>query len=138
MQRGPKLPYDLIAGVVPCPSGWLVAAGKLVGVQVYPEDPRVVDNFREILDNIPQYRVIAVTSPIGLPTKPRRGGRAADIEARRILQFPHAGAIRPTPTRTALAATSYEQARIANGGSLDVVTWQQFRRIRDLDSEMEP
>src|SRR3954454_8456148 len=103
MQRGPKMPYDLLAGVVPCPQGWLVAAGKLIGVQVYPAEPAVVTTFRDVLDNIPQYKVIAVTIPIGLPTAPHRGGRAADAEARSLLGFPHAGAIGSTPTRSALA-----------------------------------
>src|SRR4051794_18080564 len=97
MQRGPALPYDLLAGVVPCPPGWLIASGKLVGVQVHPEDPRVLESFREVLDNVPHYKVIAVTVPIGLPSKPTRGGRRADREARQLLGFPHAGAIRPTP-----------------------------------------
>src|SRR4051812_12317586 len=138
MQRGPKLPYDLLAGVVPCPAGWLVASGKLVGIQIHPEPPRVAASFREIVDNIPQYRVIAVTLPIGLPTRVRRGGRKADQEARQILGFPHSGAIGSTPTRSALRKDDYEAARKANGGLLDVVTWQQFKKIRELDEEMQP
>src|SRR4051794_20685450 len=92
MQRGPDLPYELLAGVVPCPPGWLLAPGKLVGIQVHPEPPRVVKTFREILDNVPQYKIVAVTLPIGLPTKARRKGRRADEEARLTLGFPHAGA----------------------------------------------
>jgi predicted RNase H-like nuclease len=138
MQRGPDLPYQLLAGVVPCPGGWLVAAGKLVGIQVFPEEPRVVGTFREILDNIPQYAVTAVTVPIGLPTSPARGGRAADHEARAVLGFPHAGAIGSTPTRDALSKRSYDAARKANGGLLDVVTWQQFGKLREVDDEMQP
>jgi predicted RNase H-like nuclease len=138
MQRGPNLPYQLLAGAVPCPSGWLVAAGKLVGIQVYPEEPAIVAAFRDIIDAIPQYAIIAVTVPIGLPGKPSRRGRAADVAARQILGFPHAGAIGSTPTRAALAASSYEAAREANGGQLDVVTWQQFPKIREVDEEMQP
>lgn len=138
MQRGPALPYDLLAGVVPSPAGWVLASGKLIGIQIHPEEPRVVETFREILDNIPQFRVIAVTVPIGLPTKVTRGGRKADHEARQILGFPHAGAIGSTPTRDALAKRNYEAARRANGGLLDVVTWQQFKRIREVDAEMQP
>src|SRR3954452_14480781 len=93
LHRGPELPYKLLAGVVPVPKGWLVAAGKLVGIQVYPEEPTVVASFREVIDAIPQYAVVAVTVPIGLPTRARRRGRKADQEAREILGFPHAGAI---------------------------------------------
>src|SRR3954469_4799118 len=138
MQRGPQLPYQLLAGVVPCPAGWLLAPGKLLGIQIHPEPPRVARNFREVLDNVPQYRVIAVTVPIGLPTRARRRGRKADQEAREILGFPHAGAIGSTPTRKALACTDYESARKANGGLLDVVTWQQFKKIREVNEEMQP
>lgn len=138
MQRGPELPYKLLAGVVPVPKGWLLAAGKLLGIQVFPEEPRVVKTFREIIDNIPPYVVIAVTLPVGLPTKPHRGGRKADRAARQLLGFPHAGAIGSTPTRESLHAKDYEGARKANGGLLDVVTWQQFKKIRELDEEMQP
>jgi predicted RNase H-like nuclease len=128
----------MLAGVVPCPPGWLVASGKLIGIQIYPEEPAIAGSFREILDAIPAYAVIAVTLPIGLPSKPSRRGRAADVAAREILGFPHAGAIGSTPTRAALAAKSYEAARKANGGQLDVVTWQQFAKIREVDAEMQP
>lgn len=138
MQRGPQLPYKVLAGVVPCPRGWLVASGKLIGIQVHPEEPTLVPTFREVVDAVPLYEVIAVTVPIGLPTSPHRGGRTADHEARQILGFPHAGAIGSTPTRAALAAKSYSAARQANGGLLDVVTWQQFAKIREVDAEMEP
>ena len=138
LHRGPQLPYKLLAGVVPVPSGWLVAAGKLLGIQVFPEEPETVKTFREILDHIPKYEVIAVTVPIGLPSTPHRGGRTADHEARQLLGFPHAGAIGSTPTRAALAEKDYEKARAANGGLLDVVTWQMFPKIRELDAEMQP
>src|SRR4051794_6507889 len=107
MHRGPELPYKLLAGVVPVSSGWLVAAGKLLGIQVYPEAPEVIKTFREVLDHIPKFEVTAVALPIGLPTSPHRGGRAADQEARQLLGFPHAGAIGSTPTRAALSHADY-------------------------------
>ncbi|MDQ1704633.1 MAG: hypothetical protein QOF18_999, partial [Frankiaceae bacterium] len=137
MQRGPELPYQLLAGVVSCPGGWLVASGKLIGIQVYPEEPRVVPVFRDVLDNIPAYVAVAVNMPIGLPASPKQGGRAADHAARALLGFPHAGAIGSTPTRASLAQATYEAARKANGGLLDVVTWQQFPKIREIDEEMQ-
>ncbi|MDQ1698294.1 MAG: hypothetical protein QOG34_157 [Frankiaceae bacterium] len=138
MQRGPSLPYQLLAGVVPCPTGWLVASGKLIGIQVYPEEPSVAKTFREILDAIPQYAVIAVTVPVGLPSKASRRGRGADIAAREILGFPHAGAIGSTPSRESMQASDYDAARKANGGQLDVVTWQQFGKIREVNELMQP
>lgn len=128
----------MLAGVVPCQGGWLVASGKLLGIQVYPEEPSVVRTFREVVDAIPAYAIIAVTVPIGLPSVASRGGRTADREARELLGFPLAGAISSTPTRASLSASSYEAARAANGGLLDVVTWQMFAKIREVDSEMQP
>jgi predicted RNase H-like nuclease len=138
MQRGPSLPYQLLAGIVPCPAGWLVASGKLIGIQVYPEEPTVAATFRDIIDAIPAYAIITVTVPIGLLSTPSRRGRAADVAARDLLGFPHAGAIGSSPTRTSLSAKDYEAARKANGGKLDVVTWQQFAKIREVDAEMQP
>lgn len=138
MRQGPSLPYDELAAVIPCRRGWAVAVGKLIGIQVFPDEPTVVARFRDVIDNIPAYKIIAVTLPVGLPTEPHRGGRMADEAARHVLGFPHAGAIGSTPTRRALTQRGYEAARTANGGLLDVVTWQQFRRIRELDEEMEP
>lgn len=138
MRQGPELPYDLLAAVIPCQKGWLVATGKLVGTQIHPEPPRVLQAFREVIDNIPSYKIIAVTLPVGLPSTPTRAGRKADEAARQVLGFPHAGAIGSTPTRKALVKRDYETARAANGGQLDVVTWQQFAKIRELDEEMEP
>lgn len=138
VRPGPSLPYDLLAAVVPCQRGWLLGPGKLIGIQIFPESPAVVGTFREVIDNIPAYKIIAVTLPIGLPTKPHRGGRKADEAARQVLGFPHSGAIGSTPTRDALGRRGYEAAKAANGGLLDVVTWQQFAKIRELDGEMEP
>ena len=138
LHRGPQLPYKLLAGVVPVPRGWLVAAGKLIGIQVYPEEPAVVRAFRDVLDAIPAYEVVAATVPIGLPSSPVRGGRGADHDARQLLGFPHAGAIGSTPCRSALTAADYESARSLNGGLLDVVTWQLFPKIREVDDAMEP
>jgi predicted RNase H-like nuclease len=138
MRRGPELPYELLAGVVPCPAGWVAATGKLVGTQVHVEEPTVFKTFREVLDHVPKFKIVTVTLPIGLPTSPRRRGRTADRLARQLLGFPHAGAIGSTPTRRALSKPNYDAARAANGGLLDVVTWQQFKRIRELDETMEP
>ena len=38
----PHLPYKMLAGVVPCPGGWLIVPARLAGVTVVAEDPMVV------------------------------------------------------------------------------------------------
>ena len=79
---GPALPYELLAGVVPCQKGWLVASGKLVGISLNPEPPSVVAHFAEVLDHIPAYTITAVFAPIGLGKKWTERGRTCDREAR--------------------------------------------------------
>jgi predicted RNase H-like nuclease len=138
LRRGPELPYKLLAGVVPYPGGWLVARGRLVGITLYPDDPHGTPKLRDVVDNIPEYTVIALAAPIGLEESPHRGGRDADHEARRLLGFPRAGAIASTPCKPALAASSYPEAQAANGGVLDVITWRQFRHIAEVAAEVQP
>jgi predicted RNase H-like nuclease len=138
MQRGPKLPYQLLAGVVPCPRGWVVATGKLVGITLYPDVPFVSRTFREVLDQVPSYVVIAVAAPVALPDRPARGGRSADRAARELLGFPQCGAIASAPVPAALRAKSRTAAAARNGGLIDVVTWSHRRHIAEVAGEMQP
>src|SRR5579883_168520 len=92
-QRGAPLPYRLLAGVVPCPTGWLVAGAKLQGTTTAPEEPFVLRTFLEVLDYKPAYDVLALTVPIGLPDVPTPGGRQCDREARKLVGRRRGGAI---------------------------------------------
>src|SRR5436189_2588237 len=121
-RRGSPMPYELLAGVVPCPGGWLVASGKLVGINLFPQAPQVVARLREVLDAVPEYTVIALAAPVGLPDWPSRGGRACDREARRLLGWPRSGAVRSAPCRLVVDTRSRLSAAANNGGRLDVVT----------------
>jgi predicted RNase H-like nuclease len=127
---GPALPYDLLAGVVPCRKGWLVASGKLVGVSLHPEAPSVVANFTEVLDHIPAYVVTAVYTPIGLAKKWTERGRKCDREARSLVGWPHLGAIASPPGRLDLA----RGAAVVG----DVVTRRMAHAIAEVDAEMQP
>ena len=132
-RRGPDLPYDLLAGVVPCRSGWLVCGGKLVGTGLFPEPPLVEKSLLDVIDHVPQYAVICLAAPIGLPDKPVRHGRQAERDARRILGWPRLGAILSAPTiAVAERARNYEDAVRLNGGTLSPVTWGRIRRIREV------
>src|SRR4051812_43440585 len=84
-RRGPDLPYDLLASVVPCRGGWLVAGGKLVGTGLFPEPPAVVQRLLDVLDHVPQYTLICLAAPVGLPARPTARGRRCEQDARRIL-----------------------------------------------------
>jgi hypothetical protein len=57
---GPDLPYRLIAGVEPCPGGWLLVPARLQGITAFPFEPEVFPTFAEILDYRPAYDVIAI------------------------------------------------------------------------------
>jgi predicted RNase H-like nuclease len=138
MHRGPQLPYQLLAGVVPFPRGWVVAPGKLVGITLYPDEPQTVPAFRDVIDAIPSYVVIALAAPIGLPDAPHRGGRKAERDARQLLGFPHSGAIASAPARQVLGATTYAKALRLNGGALDIITWQHLDHIAEVNGEMQP
>ena len=137
-RHGPVLPYRPLAGVVPCPGGWLVAGAKLQGTTMSPEEPVVVRSFIEVLDAKPAYEIIALGAAVGLPDKPKAGGRQCDREARALLGWPRSGAIISPPTRAALAARTYERARAANGGRLSAIAWARLPRLAEIDEVIAP
>lgn len=132
-RRGPDLPYRLLAGVVPARGGWLVASGKLVGITLFPEEPKVVPLLADVMDTIPAYDVIALAMAIGLPDAPMPGGRQCDREARRLLGWPRQASILPPPCRAAVHARTYDQARRLNGGHLSPATWRQMPRLAEVE-----
>jgi predicted RNase H-like nuclease len=136
-QRGAPLPYELLAGVVPTKAGWVMASAKLQGIQMYPNEPELLESLADVLDYRPSFKVIALGAPIGLLDEPAEGGRACDREARKLIGFPRAGAIPTPPVRSALTATSYEEAARASGG-MGAVTWGLLQRYREVEAEMAP
>ena len=138
LHRGATLPYKLLAGVEPSPKGWVVVTGRLQGITLLPQPPQLFERFIDILDHKPNFTVIAVHAPIGLLSEPAKGGRPCERDARRILGWPRLAAITPAPTRPAMEARTYKQARKANGGSLSTVTWGQRAHIREVDAAIEP
>lgn len=119
----------MLAGVVPCTDGWVVAGAKLVGVSLHPEPPSVVPTLRDVLDHIPSYAVIALAAPIGLPAEPVPGGRSCDRAARRLVGFPRMGAIASAPGRSELERADPR---------VDVVTRRALPRIAEVDAEVQP
>jgi predicted RNase H-like nuclease len=129
-RRGPDLPYNLLAGVVPTRKGWLVCGGKLVGISLNPEPPEVVAAFADVLDHVPSYAVVAVAAPIGLPKRWTERGRRCDREARALVGWPHLGAIASPPGRLDLA-----KGQRAVG---DVTSRRLATAIAEVDAEMQP
>jgi predicted RNase H-like nuclease len=131
-RRGPDLPYDLVAGVKPCATGWLVAGAKLHGTTFAPEEPRVLDTFIDVLDQRPAFAAIALNAPVGYLDTVRAGGRDCDREARALVGR-RGGAIQSAPIHA-----QFEES--ANGSSvgMSAVTQKLLPRYREVALEMAP
>ncbi|MCW2543671.1 MAG: hypothetical protein JWM40_1223 [Frankiales bacterium] len=132
---GPDLPYRLIAGVEPCPGGWLVVGARLQGVTALPTDPEVFPSFADILDWRPAFDVLAVHCHLSFPSEDTPGGRSCDREARQLLGWPREGAITSPPSRALLASGDLRQ-RPRKG--LSPITAQMLQRYAEVAEEMQP
>jgi predicted RNase H-like nuclease len=131
-RRGPDLPYNLVAGVKPCATGWLVAVAKLHGTTFAPEEPKVLDSFVEVLDQRPAFSTVALGVPIGYLEKFQHGGRACD-QAARVLLGPRGAAIQNAPIRPQVD----EDAPVVLEG-LSAVSRKLLSRYREVAAEMAP
>lgn len=131
------LPYRLLAGVVPCAGGWLAVTGKLHGINLVSDGATVYGRFTEILEQRPSFDIVALATPIGLPSRASSPDRACDREARALLGWPRAGAIAPAPPRSALHAKTYERA-LRREPSLSQAEFGRRRRIAEIDSVIMP
>jgi predicted RNase H-like nuclease len=129
---GPVLPYSVVAGVIPCGPGWLVASAKLNGATFAPETPRVMETFAEVLDERPSFSVIALNAPVGYVDETRTGGRTCDRQARALLGR-RGSTIHNAPTRASLR----EGATVERDG-LDAVSIALLPRYREVAAEMAP
>lgn len=132
---GPDLPYRLIAGVEPCPGGWLVVGARLQGITAFPTEPEVFPNFAEILDYRPSFDVIAIHCHLSFPEEDTAGGRTCDKLARQLLGWPRAGAIGSPPSRHYLRTGDLD-ARAQKG--LNPINARMMRRYAEVAEEMQP
>ena len=131
--RGAKLPYRPLAGVVPCPGGWLVAGAKLQGITLSPEEPQVFRTLLDVIDYKPAYQIISLAAPIGLLDEPEPGGRHCDRDARRLVGWPRNGAIVSAPARSVLRD-------LAQGMEVQVsaVSRRIIGRIVEVEDNVQP
>lgn len=132
---GPQLPYRLIAGVEPCPGGWLVVPSRLQGITAFPFEAEVFPNFAEILDYRPSFDVIAIHCHLSFPEEDTPGGRTCDREARKLLGFARGGAIASPPSRHYLRTKDLD-ARAQKG--LNPISARMMRRYAEVADEMQP
>lgn len=132
---GPELPYKLIAGVEPCPGGWLVVSARLIGTNAQPQEPEVYATFADILDYRPSFEVIAIHCHLSFPEEDTKGGRTCDKLARQLIGWPRSGAIGSPPSRHYLRTGDLE-ARASKG--LNPINAQMMRRYAEVAAEMRP
>ena len=132
---GPDLPYRLIAGVEPCPGGWLVVGARLQGITAFPTEPEVFPTFAEILDYRPSFDVIAIHCHLSFPTEDTPGGRRCDQEARKLLGFARGGAVTSPPSRKLLETGDLHQK--ARKG-LSPIQARMLERYAEVAQEMQP
>ena len=131
------LPYKNLAGVVPCPGGWLVLPGRMAGITVTAEDAFVVKRLFDVLDFRPTFDAAAINAPMGLRDEPGREFRQCEVEAREFVGWPRAAAIYGTPSREALAErTGLAASKLEpwmNGHDK-----RRFRWLREAAHELQP
>jgi predicted RNase H-like nuclease len=131
-RRGPDLPYQVVAGVTPCGSSWLVAPAKLQGTIFAPEEPQLISPFSEVLDQRPTFAVLALNAPVGYLDQATSGGRACDREARSILGPKRGSSIQSAPVRSPTNELEFLPDH------LDAISMTLLPRYREVAEEMAP
>lgn len=129
------LPYKVIAGVEPCPGGWLVVSARLSGTTAHPQQPEVFPTFTELLDYKPAFDVIAIHCHLSFPEEDSVGGRTCDKLARQLLGWPRSGSIGSPPSRHYLRTGDLD-ARTRKG--LNPINARMMRRFAEVAEEMQP
>jgi predicted RNase H-like nuclease len=128
--RGPDLPYSVVAGVTPFNDKWLVASAKLAGSTFAPEPPKVYDSFLEVLGERPAFAIVVINVPIGFLDTPAMGPRTCDRQARALLRR-RGTAVHNAPSRAVF------DGHIEDGkDGLDAVTRTMMPRYREVAKEM--
>lgn len=130
------LPYVTIGSSVPCPGGWLVMPGRLLGATVLAEEPFVHKTFAEVLDNRPSFTALTVGAPLAFPDAPAGGVRNAEREAAAELRWPRRLGLDPVPCRAALLAPTFEAAQAIEPW-LTRLTYRRFRAYREVETEIQ-
>lgn len=130
-------PFKAIAGVTPCPAGWLVLPGKLAGVTVVAEEAFVLRQLVEVLDYRPKFDFGALNIPFGYPEYPNVQYRRCDQEARAMVGWPRMVSLRPVPSRAALFAKSRKEA-LAIEPWLTRNDFRHFRWMKEAATEIQP
>ena len=130
-RRGPELPYSMVAGVTPWGKKWIVASAKMAAATFAPDEPKVRDSFRDVLDDRPSFVAVVVNAPIGYQDAPGMGHRECDDEARALLGKRRGLTVHDAPTRASIEGVETEIP-----DRLDAVTATLMPRYREVALEM--
>jgi predicted RNase H-like nuclease len=122
----------VVAGVTPCPSGWLLQGAKIHGATFAPESPRVYESFLDILGEHPAHEIVVINSPIGYLDTPEMGARTCDREVRELVGK-RGSSIHNAPSRAVLDGLIEW-----NEAGLDAVTATMLPHYREVAKEMSP
>ncbi len=123
-----KLPYKNLAGVTPCPAGWLVLPGRMAGITVTAEDAFIVKKLFEVLDWRPKFDAAGINAPMGLSDHANGPFRKCDEEAREYVGWPRVVGINGVPSREAFQADTKQEMKELEPW----MTKHDFRRLRWL------
>lgn len=137
MVAPPTQAFKTLAGVTPCPAGWLVLPARLAGVTTVAEDAFVVTTLGEVLDYRPRFDFGAANIPFGYPEYPNLQYRPADRAARAIMGWPARVNVHPVPSRAALFARSRKEA-LAIEPWLTKNDFRHFKWMREAATEIQP
>lgn len=127
----------LIAGVTPCPAGWLVLPARLSGITVVLDDPVVLHSLIDVMDYKPTFDTAAIEVPIGWFDEPAAPYRNCDAAARDLVGWPRAAALFSVPSRAALRAPTFAAAKAIEPW-ITRSDWRRFRWIREAEAEIQP
>src|SRR4051794_15708090 len=97
-----QLPYKWLAGITPCPKGWLIIPARLAGVTVVVEHGRVARWLKHVVAFPPTFDAAVVTIPLGSRALANRGLAslgASQHEVRDMGGWRRRVAVRPIPSR---------------------------------------
>ena len=118
-------------GIDGCKAGWFVVKQCARTAEI---STRVIDRIEDLLDWDHDHAVVAIDIPIGLSSD---GMRACDSHARKLLRRPRASSVFSPPTRTALAASTYEEACEINhaesGKRISIQAFHIRKKISEVD-----
>ncbi len=132
-----QLPYKWLAGVTPCPGGWLIVPARLANITVVVEDAIVCRTLMEVVDMRPKFDAAAINIPMGFNDFPSTKYGACETETRAFIGWPRKVAMRPLPSRAALTAPTKAKARELEPW-LTNDDFRRFRWLREAEQIFQP